>query len=289
MQFVSWPLKVLFGCVAFLPMKFQLFLGRCLGILWIDILRIRRKEALNNLRMAYPNWSDKKRLQVARASCFNLGMCFVEFCRFPFVNIKHKSLFRIEGLNHLNSALEKGRGVMLLTQHLGNGDWATVGLSLSGIKVLIISKKFGWEWANDLWFSLRESFGTQFVEDRNTSLKILKALKKNQIVVYMLDQFMGPPIGVKTKFFGYETGTPAGLAVLTRRSKCEVVPVYTIRETDGTTLVRFSEAVPFVESTDPDKTVQDMTQVYCDKIESYVRQFPEQWMWVHRRWKQFRE
>lgn len=269
-------------------MGLQLKFGYALGILWFDILRIRRREALINLQRAFPDMGYAERLRVARASCVNLGMSFVEFCRFPFTTQADRKLFQISGLENLEAGLSEGKGVMLLTQHIGNGDWATVGLSLNGIRLLIISKKFGWKWANEMWFSLRESFGTEFVEDRNTSLKILKALKKNQAVVYMLDQFMGPPIGVKTTFFGVETGTPAGLATLTRRARCAVVPVYTIRNTDGTTRIHFDPEIPFQESADPEKTIQDMTQLYCDKIESYVRQFPEQWMWVHRRWKKYR-
>lgn len=285
MNFLS---RLLFGLAANLPMSAQLGLGRALGFLWFDLLRIRRKEALKNLKLAFPEMSDDERLRIARASCFNLGMSLVEFFRFPFVTQEDRKLFEIQGLENLEAGLKKGRGVMLLTQHIGNGDWATVGLSLHGIKLLIISKKFGWEWANRLWFSMRESFGTEFIEDRNTSLKILKALKRNKAVVYMLDQFMGPPIGVKTTFFGHETGTPAGLATLTRRAGCAVVPVYTVRKPDGGTTIRFDPELPFKESAHPDDTVRDMTQVYCDKIEAYVRQFPEQWMWVHRRWKKYR-
>ena len=285
---MNWLVKLVFGVIAKLPMPLQIKVGDALGVLWFDILRIRRRESLANLKMCFPDWTDEKRVQVARASCANLGMTLVEFSRFPFVGKEDTHLFEIEGIENLHAGLAKGKGVMLLTQHIGNGDWATVGLTLHGVKLLIISKKFSWDWANRMWFSMRESFGTEFIEDRNTSLKILKALKKNKAVVYMLDQFMGPPIGVKTKFFGVETGTPAGLATLTRRAECAVIPVYTVRKSDGTTIVHFDPEIPFVESLDPEDTIRDMTQVYCDKIEKYVRQFPEQWMWVHRRWKKFR-
>jgi Kdo2-lipid IVA lauroyltransferase/acyltransferase len=286
---VAWFVKIFFAFIAKAPMSFQLSLGRALGYLWFDILRIRRRTALDNLARAFPEMPEAERVRIARASCINLGMSFVEFCRFPFVTKDDERLFVVEGREHLATALSQGRGVFLLTQHIGNGDWATVGLALAGIKLLIISKKFGWAWANALWFSMREAFGTQFIEDRNTSLQILKALKKNKSVVYMLDQFLGPPIGVRTKFFGYETGTPAGLATLARRSGSPVVPVYTFRRPDGVTVIHFDPEIQFQESGNPDDTVKDMTQRYCDKIESYVRQFPEQWMWVHRRWKEFRE
>lgn len=288
-QFVGLLFKVIFRFVSFLPMSLQIFLGKCWGWLWFDILRIRRDVALANLAFCFPDKSESERVKIARNSCHNLGMSLIEFCRFPYVTESDKALFEIEGVDNLEAALSKGKGVMILTQHIGNGDWATVGLSLNGIKVHVITKKMGVQWANKLWFDSRKRLGTELIADRNTAYQILRVLKKNGIVAYMLDQFMGPPLGVRTKFFGKETGTPMGLALLTRRSKAAVVPVYTYRKGNGITVVRFDPEVEFVESLDPDNTVADMTQIYCDKIEEYVRKFPDQWMWVHRRWKEFRD
>jgi KDO2-lipid IV(A) lauroyltransferase len=289
MQLSSWFVKILFAPVAFAPMSVQLFWGRVLGHLWFDILRIRRRVALENLRRVYPDWSEEERVRVARASCVNLGMSFIEFCRWPFVDSSYQTLFEIEGLEHLRRAQAKGRGVMLLSLHLGNGDWATAGLNLAGLHLNVITKRFSWSWANAVWFSLRTRLGTSLIDDRNSSYKILKCLKRNEIVVFVLDQFLGPPLGVKTKFFGIETGTPSGLAVLTRRAGASVVPVYTVRKSDGRTLIHFDAEIPFVEFESDQETIQKMTQVYCDKLEEYVRKFPEQWMWVHRRWKKYRD
>ena len=286
---ISFLVKCIFWFVSKMPMPVQMFFGKCWGWLWFDILRIRRDVALANLEFCFPNKTDKERVTIARNSCHNLGMSLIEFCRFPFVGQKDRALFQIQGVENLEAALAKGNGVMILTQHIGNGDWATVGLSLHGIKLHVITKEMGVKWANDIWFESRRRLGTELIADRNTAYKILKTLKKNGVVAYMLDQFMGPPLGVRTKFFGKETGTPMGLALLTRRSKAAVVPVYTLRRDDGVTIVNFAPEIPFVESENPEDTVADMTQIYCDKIEEYVRKFPNQWMWVHRRWKPFRD
>lgn len=282
-------MKLLKSLIRKIPIKFQLFLGDVLGVLWFDVLRIRRDVALENLTFCFPEMSLDEKIRIGRASTRNLGRSFIEICRIPFLEPEDAKCFTIKGKEYLDRALAEEHGVFLLTQHIGNGDWATVGLSLNGIKLHVITKRLKLRWANSLWFKLRRKMGTELIEDRNTSFAILRALKNNAVIAYMLDQFMGPPIGVKTQFFGRETGTPMGLAVLAERSKAQVVPVVTYREPSGHTVIEFSEAIPYVQSQSKAETIQSMTQVYCDKIEKYVRQFPDQWMWVHRRWKPFRE
>jgi KDO2-lipid IV(A) lauroyltransferase len=218
-----------------------------------------------------------------------MGRNLTEIARFPFMDEKNQAEFEIRGLEHLQEARKKGKGVCLLTLHLGNGDMATAGLALHGFPIIVISKVFKVQWINDLWFGVRRKMGADFIAPRNSSYQILKSLRKQAIIAFVLDQFMGPPIGVRTRFFGKETGTALGLAVIAQRSQAPVVPVYTYRDSTGQTIIRFEPEIPFVESDDPDDTVADMTQIYTDRLEDYIRRHPEQWMWVHRRWKRFRD
>lgn len=275
--------------VSQLPIKAQLFVGDLIGYLWFDVLRIRRRVALENLRLCFPEWSETQRIRVARKSVCNLGRTFVEFLRIPSVTTgRWNNHFDLRGEEHLKAALEKGKGVFLLSAHIGNGDWGTVGLALRNYRIHVISKEMKVGWINQFWFNTRTSIGTEFIPDRGSSLAILKALKKNSFVVFVLDQFMGPPIGVKTTFFGHETGTAMGLALLAGRSGAAVVPCYTYRDADGSTIIQCEPEIPFVEAAHKDETIAQMTQKYCDKIEEWVRKHPDQWMWVHRRWKRFK-
>jgi Kdo2-lipid IVA lauroyltransferase/acyltransferase len=286
-QLLIWPVKFVCAIVAHLPQPIQNAIGFFIGILWFDILRIRRGVIINNLNIAFPDWVKSRQIKVGRASCINLGMIFVEVCRLPFVSEKDKNKFEIVGLENFKNAQARGRGVCIMTLHMGNGDWGIAGLALNRIKLVVISKEFKIKWLNDLWFSAREKLGTEFIEVRNSSYGILKALKKHDSVVFVLDQFMGPPIGVRTQFFGKETGTAMGLAVIAGRSKAPVVPAFPLRLPDGRTRITFLPEIPFVESANKDDTVSEMTQRYCDVIEQIIRGCPEQWMWVHRRWKRF--
>ncbi len=272
-----------------LPMSVQMAIGDFLGIIWFDIFRIRRGVALENLRNCFPDWSEKKRVTTARKSICHLGRAFVEFLRLPAAELEdYADHFEVQGLDNIRNAQKQGKGAFLLVSHIGNGDWATVAFALNGIRLSSITKEFKWRALNDFWFQIRRRFGLDLIPDRKSSLTILKKLKQNEIIGFVLDQFLGPPIGIKTKFFGRETGTPMGLAVLVERSRAPVIPALTYRLADGRTAVVFEPEIPFVDTGDKERNIQVNTQRYCDKIEEWVRKHPEQWMWVHRRWKEFR-
>jgi KDO2-lipid IV(A) lauroyltransferase len=149
--------------------------------------------------------------------------------------------------------------------------------------MVMVSKFFKAKWLNDLWFGMRERLGTKFISPRDSSYALLKALKRNHIVVIPLDQFTGPPIGVRTTFFGRETGTAAGLAVMAERSKAPVLSVYTWRRPNGRHVIEFVREIP---TGDADREV--VTQRFNHELEAFVRLHPDQWMWIHKRWKKFK-
>jgi len=273
-----------------MPMPVQLAMGGFLGILWYDVFRIRRDVILSNLEIAFPEWTDAKKNKIGRQSCINLGRNFIEICRIPFISKENDGdSFEINGREFLDAAVKKDKGVFLLTLHLGNGDYGTAGSAINGIPMTIVTKDFKLKWVNTLWFGARAKLGTQFIAARNSSFAILKAIKNKAIIAFILDQFMGPPVGVKTTFFGRETGTAMGLAKMVQRSGAIVIPTYCHRKECGKTVICFEKEIPFVELDDNTKTVTHMTQVYNDKLEEFIRLHPDQWLWVHKRWKEFRD
>lgn len=284
------PIKFLVFLLASCPHNIRMFMGDVIGILWFDVFRIRRRLVLANIQRAYPDWPKDKQLWLARTSMRNMGRTIMEYPLMPFIDPeKDRDHFILENSEYMDRALAQGRGVCLLTLHLGNGDWATAGLAIHGYPLHMISKEFKWRWLNDIWFGVRRRLGTRFIAPRNSAYHILKALKAKETVVFVLDQFMGPPIGVRTRFFGHETGTALGLAVMVQRSQAPVIPIYTYRRKDGATVIRFEKEIPFEEKGDRDESLAYMTQVYTDCLEGIIRRHPEQWMWVHNRWKVFRD
>lgn len=283
--FVGWAFVVYKS-----PQWIQRFMGRLVGTLWFDILRIRRQVAIENVKRAFPNISEKRATQIARASLLHMGRTLVEFNHMFFYNDKKFSdYFEFENREFYEEALAEGKGVLMLGLHLANGDFGISALSGRGYKIHLISKRFKTQWLDKLWFGVRGKHGTQFISPRKSSFEILKALKAKSTVIFVLDQFMGPPLGVRTQFFGHETGTAFGLALFAQKTGVPVVPCHTYRRDDGKTVICFEPPIDFEEKDSKKQTLQFMTQKYTDKIEEIIRRHPEQWMWIHRRWKEFRD
>jgi KDO2-lipid IV(A) lauroyltransferase len=264
-------------------------LGDCIGILWFDVFRIRRQVALDNLLIAFPESTLVWREQTARQSLCCMGRTIIEYASFPFMTRERiEALIRVVGEDNLKNATTNS-GALLLTLHLGNGDFASAAMSLMGWKMNLISKEFKSAWLNEMWFGMRMRSGLRFISPEKSSFEILRTLKRREIVIFVLDQFMGPPIGVRTQFFGRETGTAMGCALMADRTDAPVVPSYTYRNSDGTHTIVFEPPIPYLDVGPREQNIAAMTQIYTDKLEQIVRQRPEQWMWIHRRWKEFRD
>lgn len=272
------------------PLRLRWALGVFLGRLWFDVFKIRRFTILKNLSIAFPEDSKEQRLKIARASTNHICYNFVEFCLMPFMNRQWlESNVVFHGLENYVRAQECGRGVLMLSLHLGNGDVGLAALSIKGLKVNSISKKFKNRFANEFWFGVRERMGTRFLEPHGSNLAfdILKACRRKENVVFVIDQFMGKPYGIETTFFGRRTGTAYGLALFAMKTNAPVVPVYTYRDAQFRTHVVFEEEIRVEKIEDKDLQIRVMTQKYNDRLESIVRQHREQWMWIHRRWKKW--
>lgn len=283
-RLTGWLGRAVSFCLFHAPRGVRLALAYGLAFLWFDLFRIRRKVAVSNVAIAFPEKSVSERTRIARASLRHLAMNLVEYSFLPWIDKSNLSRhFDFHGTEVLEGALAHGRGVLLLTLHLGNGDLGCSALSVRGYPMVMVSKFFSWKWLNDLWFGMRERVGTKFVAPRNSSYALLKALKTGHAVVIPLDQFTGPPIGVRTTFFKRETGTAAGLAIMAQRSGAPVVCAYAYRTPGGRHQICFSRELS-VEGL----TVEEATQSFNDELEGLVRAHPEQWMWIHKRWKTFK-
>lgn len=284
---IGWFGKA-FGYVIFgAPEWFKRALAAFLAFLWYDLFRIRRDVVMANLAIAFPNMPQVERVRLGRQNLRHLGMNFLEYTYLPWLNRANVGrLVEFHGIELLSNALARGRGVLLLTCHLGNGDLGCAALAVGGFPMVMVSKFFRLKWLNDLWFGMRERLGMKFVAPRDSSFVLLRSLKQGRAVVIPLDQFTGPPIGVRTTFFGRETGTAAGLAVMAQRSGAPVISVYTVRAPNGRHEVHFVREIPV--GAPGEESLEQSTQRFNDELETFVRLHPEQWMWIHRRWKQYK-
>ncbi|MGZ3772642.1 MAG: lysophospholipid acyltransferase family protein [Pseudobdellovibrionaceae bacterium] len=290
---VTFFVKILTFISSFLPRKALRKLGSWVGFLWFDVFGFRKNIVLENLKIAFPEWTDQKRKQVGRESVYQLGYSFGEFFFIPSLTqewLEKNVVF--EGWDNIEKARANGKGMFFLSLHLGNGDLAVNTIVMKGQELSLITKSFKTQWFNDLWFSIRGAKGVKYIDAHgpNNAFEILKTLKKNAGCVFVLDQFMGKPYGIETSFFGKKTGTAYGLALFALKTKAPVLPIYTFEGNDGKVHVVFEPAMDVQKYVveDKDQSILNMTQAFNDKLEEIVRQHPEQWMWVHRRWKDFR-
>lgn len=289
---VNCFVKIMVYLSSFFPRTWLRKSGAWLGFLWYDVFGFRKKIVMDNLTIAFPDWSEQKKHEIGRKSVYNLGYNFAEFFFIPSMNqewLKENVVF--EGWEHVVQARAEGKGMFFLSLHLGNADVATNSIVMNGQELYLISKSFKTKWFNDLWFSIRGAHGVKYIDAHapNNAFEILKALKKNAALVFVLDQYMGKPFGIATTFFGKRTGTAYGLALFVQKTKAPVLPIYTFEGEDKKIHIVVEPALDTAKwvTDDKDQTILNLTQSFNNKLEEIVRKHPDQWMWVHRRWKDF--
>lgn len=263
--------------------------GVFMGWLWWDVFRFRRFTLYRNITIVFPDLPKAERVRLIKRSLSWLGYNFFETLLIPGMDEEWVRKWVVfEGLENLDRAHAQKKGALLLSLHLGNGDIAAVALPVLGRKLNLISKRFKVKWANDFWFGMRERKGTKLIEphSKNNAFEILKALKANEAVTFVIDQFMGRPYGIPTTFFGRPTATAYGLALFAMKTGAPVIPVWTYHDEDLRIHVAFGPPVEIEHfSDDKDLQMKGMTQKYNSVLEKLILAHPEQWMWVHRRWK----
>lgn len=284
--------KFFCGLAALLPRWWIRFKGSLFGFLWFDVFRVRRDVVLSNLDIAFPEKDRAWKVRVGRESMRRFGANFAEFFTLPSIDEKWIEKYAvIEGWEHLEAARAKNKGVLILSLHMGAYDITGSLLAMRGSETFLISKFMTAKWLNDLWFSIRGAKGLQFIEPHGekAAFEILRAIKKKASVVFVLDQFMGKPYGIETVFFGRRTGTAYGLAVFTMKTGSPVLPIYSVLGEDGKLHLKIEPEVETASLVTGDKEtdVARLTQRFTDVIEDIVRRHPEEWLWLHKRWKKF--
>lgn len=287
-----FAVKLLGSFLVLMPRSWVRASGAWLGFLWWDVFGFRKEIVRKNIDIAFPQISAQEKEAIGRSSVYLLGHNFSEFLMIPGITPKWVAKNVVfEGWENVEKARALNKGLFFLSLHLGHGDISANAIAMKGVEIHIISKRFKTKWFDDLWFAIRGAQGVKYIDAHgpNNAFEILKALKRNSGLVFVLDQFMGKPYGIETSFFGRKTGTAYGLALFVHKTKAPVLPIYTFEGKDGKIHIVFEPPLDTASlvTDDKDQTIKSLTQAFNDKLEQIVRQHPEQWMWVHRRWKDF--
>ncbi|MCA9552937.1 MAG: lysophospholipid acyltransferase family protein [Myxococcales bacterium] len=255
-----------------------------LGGVWWHVLRYRRRVMQDNLRQAFPERSEAERARLGRAACTHLVTTLIEVFRIPRYRRRFEQAVRVEDLEHFHAAKAKGKGVLCVSGHLGNWELGVAGVAAAAAPVHLVVKRFG-PAMERFMTDLRQGSGLSVIPADGAVRPIMQALRRNEAVVFVLDQNATRSIGVFVDFFGKPACTMSGLAVLAERTGAEVIAAVPWREGPGRHVLTVLPAIPFERQADREETVRHMTQVYTRVIEDAIKARPAQWFWTHKRWR----
>jgi Kdo2-lipid IVA lauroyltransferase/acyltransferase len=246
-----------------------------------------RQVGMRNLAMVFPEKSQAERKRILRGVFTSLGRQLAELCQFPRYTAENvDDVVVYDGLENYQRAFARGKGVLFVTAHFGGWELSAFAHSLHGHPVNIVMRPMDNEYLDRMLQHHRTMHGNKVVPKDDFVRGLLAAMKAGETVGILMDTNMTPPQGVFVDFFGIPACTASGLARIALRTDAAVVPGFTIwDEESGKYRLRFDPALVLIRTGDLEKDIVRNTQLFTKVIEDYVRKYPEQWLWVHRRWK----
>lgn len=273
-----------------LPWWVNRALGHALAFIWVDLFRIRKKIVFDNIEIAFPGTSEKTKLSWMQHSLYILCRGFFDLAKIPTLTdqwIDDNVVFH----GQKTLAPFENQGLLVMSLHIGSGDLAAAIISRRLKPLSLISKRFKNKFLDEFWFSLRQKSKSEFIDahGKNNSFEILRALKRKRGVVFVIDQYMGKPYGIKTDFFGRTTGSAYGLALFAQKTKTPALPIYSYWDQSEKLHICVGPVIDLSDliSEDTDRNNLQITNRFNNVLEDIIKQNPSQWMWVHRRWKAF--
>ena len=264
------------------------------GKLLFKVLPVRRRVVLENLRRVFGTAVSHEEIdRLAQAHYAHLWQLIAEFFRFRWMSAERKrSVVRVQNLDVFATAFRRGKGVLVLTGHFGNWEVATVaGIQnypeVNG-RFHFVRRPIKPRWLDALVTRRFKRAGLGVIGKRGSLDSIVSLLERGDVVVFPFDQYAGGADGIDVEFFGQPAGTFKSLAIIARATGAPVIPAACWREADGRHVLRFEPPVPVVDVANVNESIARTTRAFNAVIERLVLRHPEQWWWVHRRWKSAR-
>lgn len=248
----------------------------------------QKKIALHSLNIAFGQEKSPREIEKIAKDCFVfMAKSAVELMFFFDKPLDLRKRVEIQGRQNLDKALASGKGVILVSAHFGNFPLLLGRLAIDGYKAGGIMRPMHDPRMEKIFSDKRVKFGvrTIYSQPRNECVNnTIIALRNNELVFIPIDQHFGTG-GILVDFFGEKAATATGPVILAQRTKAALLPCFIIRQPDDRHKIIFEEEIELKEGKDPQETVLINIQKLTDIIESYIRRYPAQWGWIHRRWK----
>jgi Kdo2-lipid IVA lauroyltransferase/acyltransferase len=280
----AWPfIKILGTLPRPLSRAFAIGIAQIVYLLHFRL----RQVGMRNLAMAFSEKSEAERRRILRGVFTSLGRQLAELCQFPRYtpeNIDEVVVY--DGLENYERAYARGKGVLFLTGHFGGWELSAFTHSLHGHWLHVVMRPMDNPYLDRLLQGYRTMYGNKTVDKDDFVRGLLAAMKAGETVGILMDTNMTPPQGIFVDFFGIPACTASGLARIALRTDAAVLPGFTIWDPALRKYwLRFDPALKLIRTGDLEADIAANTQMFTRVIEDYVRKYPDQWLWVHRRWK----
>jgi len=252
------------------------------------VLRRKVTSSLDNLRYIFGDaLSDSEMVAINGRTISHFTQMLFEaphILRLTSRNLDRYVVFDNE--EAITRAVNKGKGVFILTGHFGNWELMSAATALRiGSRTAVVVRPADFDPVDRVLTTLRSRFGTEIIPKRRAMKKLLSAEKENKVIGILMDQNVDWYEGVFVPFMGKPACTNKGLALVALRTGSPVIPMFSVREPDGRFRIIFEDEVVLKRTGDKIKDVEENTFIFNQIIEKYVREYPDHWFWFHKRWK----
>jgi KDO2-lipid IV(A) lauroyltransferase len=279
---------LLLKTLGILPRRVARTVGAAISRILFSLLPQFRRVAEANLRLAFPEWPRAQRETVIRGMLRQAGWLVAEFAHLPKLNRENlERVIVLDGLENFQAAHARGKGVLFLTGHMSAWELAPYAHALREAPIHFIVRAVDNARVDALVERYRCGSGNTPIEKNEAARAVLRVMRANGVVGILADHNAARLEGVFVKFFGVPACTTAGLARFALHTGAAVVPVFVIWD-DANRKYRlaYQPALTLLRTGDEAADVITNTQMFMDVIEAHVRQYPDQWLWIHRRWKE---
>lgn len=269
-----------------LPRRWIRTAGSWVGLVAHGLDARHRRITRNNLRLAYgPELTETQVRRIARRCWAQFGRNIFDALTFQRLGPESVgTVVHYEGLEHIRSAYARGQGVLLFSGHFGQWELTALMQGFLNMPLLLVTRRLDNPGLERMLASLRQRSGNRIVHKRNAVREMVRALREGHGVAIVIDQDARSS-GVFVPFFGRLASTTPTLARIALRTGAAVIPSFCVPRPDGSYVVTYEPEVPVAPTGDLQADTNDLTARCTAILERWVRRHPEQWMWMHRRWK----
>jgi KDO2-lipid IV(A) lauroyltransferase len=270
-----------------LPRRAARAVGVAISSIAFHALTRLRQVGLRNLSLAFPALPAAERTRILRLEYRNLGWLLAEFCQMSTYTLPSASRFiRYQGLDHYLAARARGKGVLVLTGHLGAWELSSFFHSLAGYPMGMVIRRLDNPLVDRLVNRIRTRHGNRVLHKDDFARGLLASMRSGETVGILMDTNMTPPQGLFVPFFGVEACTASGLARVALKTGAAVLPGFLLwEESEQRYMLHFYPELTLASTGDAEADAATNTAQFTAVLESTIRQYPSQWLWMHRRWK----